>query len=253
VSSASAQGDRSHQEDYLVREWITLPGGSGWLLGVFDGHRGASTSELASLAFIGLFEKYFRAQPGDVQAALLAAFEALDEMTRDHRSGSTASVVFIQEDSGTVTLAVLGDSPVAVLDGQGKIHNGPDHNIRRNLEERSAAEARGGIYAGGYLEDAQSPGVGLQMTRALGDFELSRVLVRQPEIKKIDLGEKGLVIVGTDGLLSPEAGSNAEQMTKLLDLVQKGAAAKALVDDALARHTGDNVTAIVWRSDQGLG
>jgi serine/threonine protein phosphatase PrpC len=107
---------------------------------------------------------------------------------------------------------------------------------------------RGGVYIGGYLGDAQLPGIGLQMARSLGDADLSRVLERTPEIETVPLGEKGIVLVGSDGLLSPDGSAHSDQLRKLLSLVQKGAEAEGIVADALARGTGDNATAIVWRS-----
>ena len=218
-------------------------------MAIFDGHGGASSAEAASQALSSLFKDRFNATPGDAARALREVFISLHEITRDHRSGSTASVVFIPPDAEVLYLAVLGDSPVAILDSRGQPHFGPDHNIRTSLQERSAAEARGGVYLGGYLEDPQLPGIGLQMTRSLGDADLSRVLLRDPEINKIPLGGKGIVIVGSDGLLVPEGGAIAEQMGRLLALTQSGADAKALIADAEARGTGDNVTAIVWRKD----
>ena len=129
-----------------------------------------------------------------------------------------------------------------------KMHFGPDHNIITNLKERAAAQARGGVFHGSYLEDPRLPDVGLQMARSLGDAELARVLNREPEIETVALGGKGVVLVGTDGLYLPGGEPNPDQLTRLLKLIQQGADAQALVQDALARQTGDNVTALVWQS-----
>jgi serine/threonine protein phosphatase PrpC len=250
VSLATAQGDRSHQEDRAICEWLESPVGRGWLLAIFDGHRGAATADMASQALSALFKDRFKAARGDAERALHEVFLSLHEMTSDHLSGSTATVVFIPSDAECIYLAVLGDSPVAILDSGGHPHFGPDHNIRTNWQERSAALARGGVYQAGYLEDPQCPGVGLQMTRSLGDADLSRVLLREPEKQKIPLGGKGIVIIGSDGLLLPGGSPSAEQLGRLVRLVQEGADAQNLVADAEARGTGDNVTAIVWRKDQ---
>jgi serine/threonine protein phosphatase PrpC len=252
VSAASAQGERSHQEDRFVHQWIDLPSipkGIGWLLGVFDGHRGGRTADKASHEFIPLFSSMLDAHGGNVPAALRDTFASLNKMTRVHICGSTASVVFVPQDAESVYMAVLGDSPVAVLSSDGKVHVGPDHNVRTNSRERSAALARGGVFYEGYLEDSQLPGVGLQMARALGDADLDRVLSREPEIETFPLGGKGIVLVGSDGLLLPGAGSNQDQLARLLSMIHQGADAEVLIQDALRRQTGDNVTAIVWRKD----
>ena len=248
VSSATAQGARSHQEDCAVSEWIDTRAGSGWLLAVFDGHRGAATAALAAQSLRSLFVERYTAQDGDAAAALRDVFKSLHELTQEDLSGSTASVVFIAADAQAATLAVLGDSPIAILDGRGRAHFGPDHNVRSNRQERAAAEARGGVYRGGYLEDGGRPGIGLQMARALGDADLARILEREPEVETVALGGQGIVVVGTDGLLSPGEGAHSEQLRKILANVQKGSEADAVVADALARDTGDNVTVIVWRS-----
>ncbi len=247
VTTATHQGGRSHQEDRAVYEWIESDAGSGWLLAVFDGHRGAITADQASRALRSIFVDCFTTHNGEVVPALSAVFLSLHELTNKNRAGSTASVVFVPADAQTVYVAVLGDSPVAILDSNGKSHFGPDHNIRTNYRERAAALARGGVFSEGYLEDPQVPGIGLQMSRSLGDIDLTWVLERKPEIEKVVIGGKGIVLVGTDGLLLPRKGHNAEQLRRLLTLIQQGADAAALVADTLANGSDDNITAIVLR------
>src|SRR5437016_3647635 len=176
VTWASAQGDRHHQEDRAVHEWVETRAGAGWLLAVFDGHRGSTSAEKAAQELPAIFRKSMLRYKGDSARALAEVFHSLHGLTQNNRSGSTASVVFVKPDGQSATLAALGDSPVAILDSQGQAHTGPDHNVRTNLQDRAAAVARGGLYRAGYLEDSETPGVGLQMARSLGDMELSRVL-----------------------------------------------------------------------------
>lgn len=244
VSAASAQGDRSHQEDFAIHAWIE---NIGWLLAVFDGHNGAAAAEKASQALLPAFESSWQTAPGDVPAVLRGAFSALVSLTRNDRPGTTASMVFIPEKAQQACWAVLGDSPVAILDSKNRVRLGADHNVRSNPKELAAAIARGGIYRAGYLEDPALPSVGLQMARSLGDADLSRVLNREPDIETAPLGRRGIVLVGTDGLFGPDNTSREDQLTRLLKMVREGADAESLVQDALRRQTGDNVTAIVWR------
>lgn len=250
VSVFSVQGERDHQEDRAVHQrmkgsWV--PGGEGWLLAVFDGHRGAETAEKACQSLPPAFETSLRAFPGNVPEALRGTFRDLTRRTQNDPSGSTASVIFIPQPADVVYWAVLGDSPVAALDSKGGFHVGPDHNIRTNIRERAAAEARGGIYQDGYLEDSDRPGTGLQMARCLGDRDLARVLSRDPEIGTVPLGGRGIVLVGTDGLLTPGQEPGRDQLSRLMKLIQRGADAQAIVEDARHRQTGDNATAIVWK------
>ncbi len=248
VTTATHQGGRPYQEDRAVCAWIECHAGTGWLLGVFDGHRGAEAAEQASQVLHALFLQHFAARRGDITGALDDVLRYLHELTHIQLAGSTASVVFIPADGEAVYLAVLGDSPIAIQDASGKSHFGPDHNIRTNYRERKAALARGGVFSEGYLEDPQVPGVGLQMSRSLGDMDLTWVLERKPEIEKVALGGSGILLVGSDGLLLPRKGHNAEQLARLLALIHEGADAQALVADALARGADDNITAIVWRA-----
>jgi serine/threonine protein phosphatase PrpC len=252
VTFATAQGERDHQEDRAVHEWMecpAAPSATGWLLAVFDGHRGAECSDKASKSLGKMFEAASAAQNGNVPETLRDVFRSLNALSSAMLSGSTASVVFIPQDAQEAYAAVLGDSPIAILDAKGAVRIGPEHNVRTNLKERAAAESRGGIYQGGYLEDSDRPGVGLQMARSLGDKDLTRVLNREPEIQKLALGGRGIVLVGSDGLFSPGGGSGLEQLTEILGKIRKGGGADVVVKDALARQTGDNVTAVVWRKD----
>jgi serine/threonine protein phosphatase PrpC len=250
LTFATAQGQRDYQEDRAVHEWVecpTRPDGGGWLMAVFDGHRGAETADRASKALPSLFKTHLQAHARDIPQTLREVFLSLNQLVQGRLSGSTASVVFIPQDAQTIYLAVLGDSPVAILDAKGGVHIGPDHNVRTNLEARAAAEARGGIYQGGYLEDSDRPGVGLQFSRSLGDADLNRVLHREPEIQTVPFSGKGIVLVGSDGLFSQKR-SGPEQLARILGIIREGADAEGVVKDAIARRTDDNVTAIVWRS-----
>ncbi len=244
ITAASRQGLRDHQEDRFVQKWT----GTGWLLAVFDGHGGEVTAEQASQALVSLFEAQLKDHARDIPDTLPAVISSLHKVTEGHRSGSTASIVFIPQDLQTVHLSVLGDSPIALLDAQGDVHIGPEHNVRTNLIERAAAMERGGVYQAGYLGDHERPGIGLQVSRSLGDFELNRVLNREPEIQSVAMGGKGIVLIGSDGLLIAGDEVPAMQLTRLLQMIQQGADAEALVADTLARQTGDNVTAVVWRN-----
>src|SRR5580658_6782820 len=99
VSSASAKGQRSYQEDRL----FTLTGEQGTLLAVFDGHGGAQVSHLASEELPGIFADLItepnakdsarlRYKPREV---LKKAIHKLNIMTQHFNPGSTISLAFI--------------------------------------------------------------------------------------------------------------------------------------------------------------
>jgi serine/threonine protein phosphatase PrpC len=246
ITVATTQGSRDYQEDRAVHSWCP---GKGWLLGIFDGHGGAATAVKVSESLLPSFEVAWTSSPNNVAAVLREMFSSFVHLTQQDLSGTTASILFIPENTQSVWWGVLGDSPIAVMDSQGVIHVGPDHNVRTNPEELAAAQRRGGHYRSGYLEDPGLPGVGLQMARSLGDATLARVLNREPEISEVPLGGRGIVLVGSDGLISPTEESPREQLARLIRMAHKGATAEDLVNDAIRRRTGDNATSILWRRD----
>src|SRR5208337_742222 len=166
--------------------------------------------------------------------------------TQDMHDGTTASIAFIPLSADVVYVAVLGDSPVIVKQADGSIWVAPEHNVRTNKAEAEAAKQRGGAVVGGYLV-AHWDGPGLQMARALGDKALDKVLSRVPEISTQALGVGSFVLVCTDGALDP-GHENAEAAAKsVVELIQSGGDAQAIVDRAVAVPTGDNVSALLVR------
>jgi serine/threonine protein phosphatase PrpC len=141
-------------------------------------------------------------------------------------------------------IAVLGDSPVFVLDRAGCLCVGPNHNIRSNEAEREAAVARGGVVCGGYLCPPRSD-FGLQMSRALGDSWLDGILSREPEV--ITVPHPAWVLVASDGVFDETYGNSFS-----LEAVQKLAERNATAEDVLSWAKGylfrDNATAVVWVS-----
>jgi serine/threonine protein phosphatase PrpC len=169
VSSATAKGQRSYQEDRL----FTLTGEQGTLLAVFDGHGGAQVSHLASEELPGIFADLITEKNAKPRQVLKKSIHKLNIMTQHFAPGSTISLAFIPFKKRIVYCAVMGDSPILIKDSKGNINISPDHNVRTNEAERIAALDRGGFTEGGYLY-ATFTGPGLQMARALGDAAVER-------------------------------------------------------------------------------
>lgn len=238
-TAATHKGRRPYQED----RFFSLSHPKGFAMGVFDGHGGHQVSHMASELAPKLLTA---ALEGDkpIPDVLKNVFEKLNLATAGLYEGSSASIVFITAD--TVHVAVLGDSPVIVRTADGTIWHGPDHNVRSNEAEAEAARGRGGFIHDGYLCETYN-GPGLQMARALGDVELRRVLLRTPEIASVPLGEGSWVLVASDGALDPGHWDAHESAQKVVELIQSGSDAQAIVDRAVAIPTGDNVTALIVR------
>jgi len=233
ISKATAKGLRTYQED---RSFV-LTTERGMYMGVFDGHGGDECAEYCVNRMPDILAEFPDAMPCDI-------LNTLNNETRDMYAGCTASVVFIPNGETAVHVAVLGDSPVIVKGADRPIWVSPEHNVRTNKAEADAAMARGGFVSGGYLF-ANYSGNGLQMTRALGDASLDKVLSRIPEVFSWVLGAGSFVLVATDGALDPSHGNGDKDVYDIVDLIEAGADAQKIVDRALAIPTRDNVTALL--------
>lgn len=239
VSSATNKGRRPYQEDRFFSTSLS----SGLLLGVFDGHGGADCAERANNSFAHFFD-YEIGVDSRPANALLEAFASVNEETAYMEDGTSASIAFIPWSADRVWIAVLGDSPVIVKTADGAIWHAPEHNVRTNKAERLAAEKRGGTVSGGYLFSSWN-GPGLQMARAFGDAHLNRVLDRTPEVFLPALGAGSFVLVASDGALDPGHADADKAAKAVVDLIESGGDAQAIVNRAIAIPTGDNVSALL--------
>lgn len=251
VSQYTAQGERKYQEDrFIVQHLKGFPDGSNVLfMAVMDGHGGAEVSDFLEKHFIEIFIKIAidpKAEKHNWAEALKFAVVLIGEMTKDMQSGSTISIVIVPDNEQRAYVAVIGDSPVIILDANGQLNLSPDHNARSNEQERQSAISRGAVYDNQYLRDPVT-GDGLQMSRSLGDSTMASFLSREPDVYSVKLGSHSVVIVASDGVLDPLHEDTSIQEKRLAEMVAKGAGAQALVEDALNRKTGDNATAVVYR------
>jgi serine/threonine protein phosphatase PrpC len=235
---ATTQGRREYQEDRFGVEKFT----TGTLIWVADGHGGEEASQYVH----DHIRTVWRSKDNDDRKQQIKwVFENLNLNTREMEAGTTLSLAFITKD--LIYVAVLGDSPVIIRTGTTSFI-GPDHNARSNKAERIMAEERGGIYANGYIwNDTGDLGKGLQMTRALGDVDLAKILNREPEISVLPFGQEGdFTLVATDGVLDPSH-YDANEVEVISGLIEKGDEAYDLVSRAVKIPTNDNATAILAR------
>lgn len=248
ITHQTARGQREYQEDRYIVQHLAMPDGTGGItvLAVMDGHGGSEVAEYLKEAFIetlmstGLAP---RAATQNWRTVLASSFTVLAETTKEMAAGSTLSVVLLPDNESRAYVAVIGDSPVVIKDAQSNLNIGPEHNAISNAAERDAAISRGAAFDGTYLRSTDS-GYGLQMSRALGDNALD-FLYRVPEIYEVGLNDESFIIVASDGLFDPAHADTKSEIERIAELVENGADAQALVQDALHRRTGDNVTAVV--------
>ena len=233
---AVKKGPRPYQEDRHYEAYI--PDRKWLLLAVMDGHGGADVSDFCA-------NKIFEMMPPDTdgpEQGLSTLIANLNSATRLYEAGSTFSGVIISEKPNTASVAILGDSPIVILDGKGQLHVSPEHNVRTNMNERKAAEARGGFYSQGYICGPREES--LQMSRALGDTVLDGILCREPEIYTVH--NPVWVLVASDGLFDPSHENTEDLLKEIKEFAKKRADADTLMAWAEKRGLRDNATAVVW-------
>ena len=246
VSSATEQGGRQYQEDRFVVIRYDTPEEKGWLLAVMDGHGGSEVADLCEKSLGSLFRSLISG-PAMITDVLRQLIEALVKKTRGMDTGSTISVVYISETNSNAFVAILGDSPVIIKTVHG-LWVSPEHNIRTNEQDRKSVLENGVRYDGGYMCDPVT-GNGLQLTRALGDRDFDKFLIREPEVAScLLLNRDSFVLVASDGLVDP--GHNNKDTGSLVKIMEGDGTAADLVRDALRRRTRDNVTAVLWKQPE---
>lgn len=245
MTHASEKGSRRYQEDRHVVYWMPTEGLQGYLLAVFDGHGGFEAADQCAKTLVEIWHTEAVDAP-DTEVVMRNVFACLHDETSSYMgSGCAASIAFIKADGSEVIVGILGDAPVLVKnDG---IWHSPEHNVRSNPAEVAAVTQRGGFVSDGYCFQTYSSG-GLQMSRTLGDANLDKILSREPEIFRLPLQAGDWVLVGSDGLFDPSHITNPAVSIGLL--IDQGADAQALVQNALNVPTEDNVTAILVKLEE---
>lgn len=242
VSCVTLRGPRSYQEDRFVNIVFLNVNCNCRLLAVMDGHAGSKVADICSENISNLFKLENEEQ---AEMALRSLIKDLNEMTSDCFEGSTLSIACFLEDQSKVSVAILGDSPVVALDNSGQLHISPEHNVRSNLKEREEAIGRGGVYEQGYIFARGDFKNGLQMSRALGDAYLGKVISHEPEIYTIS--NPAWVLVASDGIFDPDHRESEALFVEVKEFAERNASAQDIMNWAKSRDLEDNATALVWR------
>ncbi|KAH6757590.1 hypothetical protein C2S51_038738 [Perilla frutescens var. frutescens] len=220
--------------------------------GVFDGHGGKHAADFACYnlpRFIVEDDDF----PGDIDRVLSSAFLQTDaafakacSMDADLASGTTALTALVLGSS--LVVANVGDCR-AVLCRRGKaIEMSRDHKPVC-LRERRRIEASGGYIYDGYLNGQ------LNVARALGDWHMEGLkgqeggpLTAEPELMSTSLTEEDeFLIIGCDGLWDVFLSQNAVDFARrrLQEHNDPLMCSKDLVNEALKRKSGDNLSVVV--------
>ncbi|GMH37949.1 hypothetical protein BSKO_05833 [Bryopsis sp. KO-2023] len=222
------------------------------LVGVFDGHSGARTSEFMAEKFAGFVSE----EGGCPASAMESAFgrcerelwARYDDGGATDASGTTALVAMVVEDR--IHVGNVGDCR-AVLCRDGRAEQITRDHKPANEKERVVA-------AGGYLDGEQYLNGEIGVSRALGDCHLEAEKIKKrdgtgplialPEMhtQEVTQGSEFLVI-GSDGVWDVISNQRASDMVRKL-LVEGATPEKAaleLVDEAKLQGSRDNITVAV--------
>ena len=242
ITTATIQGLRSYQEDRFY--YYTYPNGNTFIA-VMDGHGGVDVAEYC--------KSYFKkkipfgnlgSNPNEYLRVLIS--ELSSEITNSGLyAGTTLSIAYTDPSRQKVFIAVLGDSPIIIINDL-VVDIGPDHNVRTNEAERQKAIERGGVFSYGYICDPN--GNGLQMSRALGDLKMGGIISHEPEQYEVGLNNDTVIIVASDGLIDPSHEKTKSQIDKVVEYARRGMGARAITSRMTSSGARDNVTVVVWRA-----
>ncbi|CAI9094440.1 OLC1v1030184C2 [Oldenlandia corymbosa var. corymbosa] len=253
-------GGRSAMEDVFVcaDDFVNHYGlkssveGPSAFYGVFDGHGGKHAADFAGHhlpRFIAEDEGF----PEEIERAISSAFLQTDTafaeactLDNDLASGTTALAALVIGRS--LVVANAGDCR-AVLCRRGKaIEMSRDHKPCC-FTEKKRIEASGGYVFDGYLNGQ------LNVARALGDWHMEGLkhgdggpLSAEPELMSTRLTEEDeFLIIGCDGIWDVFMSQNAVDFArrKLQEHNDPEMCCKDLVEEALKRRSGDNLSVVV--------
>ncbi|WZY81794.1 hypothetical protein YC2023_028178 [Brassica napus] len=215
------------------------------LYAIFDGHSGRNVADYLQnhLFYNILSQPDFWKKP---KKAIKRAYKLTDDYILSSvvgsRGGSTA-VTAIVVDGKKLVVANVGDSR-AILCRRGDVVKQltVDHEPEK---ERDLVERKGGFIS---TKPGNVPRVDgqLAMTRAFGDGRLKEHISVRPDIEIVQIhGDTMFLILASDGLW--KVMSNEEAWDEIKEVRNSEKAAKALVDEALARGSKDDISCVVVR------
>jgi protein phosphatase PTC2/3 len=224
--------------------------------GVFDGHGGTNAALYLKEHLVEniMNDKSFKV--GNVDKALVDAYVQTDldffnaTTGTGETSGSTACTACLFD--GKLIVANAGDSRCVVS------RRGIAHDLTRDQKPTSKDEEERIKKAGGFIEDGYVNGL-LGVSRAFGDWHFDGLkrnqetgkpgpLTAEPEIDtwQLDIDSDEFIILACDGLWDVFSSQNAIDFARksLLANNDPNRAAKELADEALRRHSADNISVV---------
>jgi protein phosphatase len=219
------EGPREVNQDTVLS--IQIPD-KGWLLAVADGMGGLEEGGLASQTALGALYRSL-SEGADLLTAANDANQAVLKAAEGRAMGTTLVAALI---SGTrADIINVGDSRAYCSDSLGLVQVTRDHTM-------AAEAAQDAGVLDGELEAGPSRWTGA-LARYLGAEERIRV----DRFGPIELSEGGWLLLCSDGLHGVMTEADLDSF--LRDHSDAEEAVGGLVEEALKRHTGDNISAVV--------
>lgn len=229
VTAASEKGRRDSQEDRFIDEIINireLPHGKGRLMAVMDGTGGKDVAQRVANEIKQIFEEQLLKYNGNkIKQVLQETVNQLHHRTKYFKKqGTTLSIVYVPADELKAYVAVLGDSPVIILDRDGNINISPQHNTMHNDDEWQRVRKIGGVpeqpeqirkvqiiqgtknicyidpkYKRRFSNTANT--LFMNVSRMLGNKQFGKYLSTEADIYDVNLGPDSFIVLSSDGLL----------------------------------------------------
>ncbi len=238
---SDAGPSRADNEDYAVAYTPgdpSEPWDRGPLFVVADGMGGHAAGEVASRVAVETLVEHWTSTPFDQPGAALrsavraANLAVIDASAAPGRGGMGTTLTALTLNGTEAFIAHVGDTRAYLVRGETCTQLTTDHSrVGEMLRMKLVTVEQAAVHP------ARS-----QLTKSLGADPLVQVqLVRQP-VKSGDV-----LVLCCDGLWDAVAGPEMATLVAAGSVGSAGAAARRLVETAVARKAADNVTAVVVR------
>ncbi|XP_027347757.1 probable protein phosphatase 2C 58 isoform X2 [Abrus precatorius] len=238
------KGKSGHpMEDYLVSEFKKEKDRELGLFAIFDGHLG---HDVASYLQNHLFQNILKQQDfwSLTERAVKRAYLETDEKILEQalvlgRGGSTA-VTAILIDGQKLVVANVGDSRAVICENGKARQLSVDHEPSK---EKKSIESRGG-FVSNIPGDVPRVDGQLAVARAFGDKSLKMHLSSEPDVFVEEVDQHAeFLILASDGIW--KVMSNQEAVDSIRQIKDAQAAAKHLIEEAIAKKSKDDISCIV--------